>query len=218
MLPIVYAFPGLGTDRRMYALQLSLNCDLRIPDWIPPEKNETMYHYAGRLAETLDTSNPFSILGVSLGGMMCMELAKYIQPERVMLISSCKTRSELPPHIRGASKLGGATLLPTTMLRRGIQTWSRYLGDLPESQKLIFDNMVMNADGEFLMWAATAITRWQNDTIHNNIIHIHGDNDQVLPYKYVQADVTVKGGSHYMIGSRADELNALIDRHLLAKN
>ncbi len=215
MKPIVYAFPGLGTDRRMFGLQLGLNCELRIPDWIPPKKDESMNQYASRMAKTLDTSRPFSIMGVSLGGMMCMEIAKYVQPEKIMLISSCKTRSELPPHIRFAKSLGGATLMPVPAMRRAIQSWSRLLSDLPESQKRVFDNMVMNVDGDFLIWAATAITRWKNETIHDNIIHIHGNDDKVLPFKYVQEDIVVEGGTHYMCASKADEVNELIDKYLL---
>ena len=211
---IVYAFPGLGTDRRMYDLQSDLDCELRIPEWIPPQKNETMNHYAGRFAQLLDTSEPYSIMGVSLGGMMCMELAKYMQPEKVILISSCKTRSELPPHIQMGKFIGGAGLAPISFIRRAVKAYNQHMGDLPTEMKTVFDEMVDTVDGEFLKWAATAITRWQNETIHDNIIHIHGTRDKVLPYKYVKSDMTLMGGSHYMVGTRSEEVNALIERAL----
>jgi len=211
---IVYAFPGLGTDRRMFDLQDDLDCELRIPEWIPPQKNETMNHYAGRFSQLLDTSEPFSIMGVSLGGMMCMELAKYMQPEKIILISSCKTRSELPPHIQMGKFIGGAELAPIPFVRRAIRVYNQRFGDLPYEMKTVFDEMVTTVNGEFLKWAATAITRWQNETIHNNIIHIHGTRDKVLPYKYVKADITLMGGSHYMVGTRSEEVNALIERAL----
>ncbi len=214
MRPIVYAFPGLGTDRRMFGLQLRLNCDLRIPDWIPPRKDEPMSAYAKRLAAKLDTSRPFSLMGVSLGGMMCMEVAKHVNAEKVILISSCKTRSELPPHLKVAGNLFGAKFIPTPIMRKAIQTWTGLLGDLPNSQKQVFDNMVRNVNGRFLMWAATAVTRWDNETVHDNVIHIHGDNDRVLPYRHVKADFTIRGGSHYMCASRSAEVNHLIERCL----
>lgn len=210
----LYAFPGLGTDHRVFTLQASLDCDLQIPEWIPPQKNETMYEYAGRLAKTIDTSQPFSIMGVSLGGMMCMELAKYIQPEKIILISSCKTRSELPLHIPMIKHVGGANLVPIPVIRKAIKKYSSLTGDLPPEMKTIFDEMIMTVDGPFLKWAATAVTRWQNETIHENVLHIHGTRDKVLPYKYVKADVAIIGGSHYMVGTRADEVNELIERTL----
>ncbi len=211
---IVYAFPGLGTDRRMFDLQTDLDCELRIPEWIAPHKNETMNHYAGRMAQLLDISQPFSIMGVSLGGMMCMELAKYLQPEKIILVSSCKTRSELPPQIQLGKYVGGAGLASISFIRRAIKVYNQRMGDLPPEMKMVFDEMVTTVNGEFLKWAATAITRWQNETIHDNIIHIHGTHDKVLPYKYVKADITVMGGSHYMVGTRSEEVNALIERAL----
>ena len=211
---IVYAFAGLGTDRRMFDLQTDLDCELRIPEWIPPRKNETMHQYAGRMAQIIDISQPFSIMGVSLGGMMCMELAKYIQPEKIILVSSCKTRSELPPQILLGKYIGGADLASIPFIRRVIKMYSRKFGDLPPEMKAIFDEMVSTVDGTFLKWAATAVTRWQNETIHDNIIHIHGTRDRVLPYKYVKADIAVMGGSHYMVSTRSEEVNALIERAL----
>ncbi len=211
---IVYAFPGLGTDRRMFDLQTDLDCELRIPEWLPPLKDETMNHYAGRMAGILDVSEPFSIMGVSLGGMMCMEIAKYIQPEKIILVSSCKTRSELPPQILLGKYLGGASLAPISVIRRAIQIYNQRMGDMPPEMKIIFDEMVATVDGTFLKWAATAVTRWQNETIHDNITHIHGTRDKVLPYKYVKADLVVNGGSHYMVGTRSEEVNALIERVL----
>jgi len=214
---IVYAFPGLGTDHRMFDLQTDMDCDLRIPEWIPPKKNETMHQYAGRLAQTIDTSQSFSIMGVSLGGMMCMELAKYIQPEKIILISSCKTRSELPPHIQLGKYVGGAGLASIPFIRRAIKAYNRRTGDLPPEMKAVFDEMVTTVDGEFLKWAATAVTRWQNETIHDNIMHIHGTRDKVLPYKHVKANITVMGGSHYMVGTRSEEVNALIERTLFSR-
>ncbi|WP_158279612.1 hypothetical protein [Arcicella aurantiaca] len=47
-----------------------------------------------------------------------------------------------------------------------------------------------------------------------NIKHIHGTSDRILPYKFVSADVKIKGGGHFMTTNRAEELTLKI-RELL---
>ena len=59
-----------------------------------------MADYSRTLAQQIDTSRRFSIIGVSLGGMLAVEMSKYLQPEEVILIASAKTRDELPTKYR----------------------------------------------------------------------------------------------------------------------
>lgn len=211
---VIYALPGLGADSRMFGYQLQLDYDFRFVDWIPPIKGESMTAYAKRYSQLLDTSQPFSILGVSLGGMMCMEVAKYINPQHVILVSSCKTRNELPPQIRVMRKAKLHKLINARILKQMIKFYSNTVGDLDGELKHLFNNMVENSDPEFMMWAADAVINWENTDIPDNVIHIHGTKDRVLQFKNVNQDHIIENGSHYMIGTRVTEVNKLLDNIL----
>ncbi len=211
---IVYGLPGLGADRRMFGYQLQLDYDFRFVDWITPIKGESMTEYAKRYSQLLDTSKPFSILGVSLGGMMCMEVAKYVKADQVILVSSCKTKDELPSQIRALRKTKLHKLINARILKRLIKFYSNNVGDLDGELMHLFNHMVENCDPTFMMWAADAIINWDNTDIPDNVVHIHGSKDKVLQFKFVDQDYTIENGSHYMFGTRVTEVNALLDKVL----
>ena len=60
-----------------------------------PEEDESLAHYASRLASTITAPNPI-LLGVSFGGIIMQEVAKQINYKKVVIISSVKTQYELP--------------------------------------------------------------------------------------------------------------------------
>jgi len=208
---VVYGLPGLGADRRMFGYQLQLDYDFRFIDWIPPIKGESMTAYAKRYSQLFDTSKPFSILGVSLGGMMCMEVAKYVNPEQVILVSSCKTANELPRQLKALRKAKLHKAINARILKQMIKFYSNTVGDLKGDLKYLFNHMVENSDPDFMMWAANAVITWDNTEIPDNVVHIHGTKDKVLQYQFVKPDYTINNGSHYMIGTRVEEVNALLD-------
>jgi len=62
----IYAIPGLGADKRVFEY-LHLDYELVALEWIQPQKRENLKNYALRLAKSIDTSEPYGILGVSFG-------------------------------------------------------------------------------------------------------------------------------------------------------
>jgi hypothetical protein len=49
------------------------------------------------------------------------------------------------------------------------------------------------------------------------VIHIHGTKDNLLPLKYVDADITVENGGHLMIVENAVEISACL-KQIICKN
>ena len=48
----------------------------------------------------------------------------------------------------------------------------------------------------------------------DELVHIHGTADQILPPETIHEAHWIKGGEHIMIYNRADEVSALINEHL----
>jgi hypothetical protein len=44
----------------------------------------------------------------------------------------------------------------------------------------------------------------------NNIVHIHGTKDFILPFRFIKANVSIKKGGHLMTLNKAEELNKII--------
>ena len=92
----IYCISGLGANEKVFQfLDLSFAKPVFIK-WLFPLKNETLPQYALRLKEDfIDEPDPI-IIGLSLGGMIAVEIAKTIPSARVILISSAKTKKENP--------------------------------------------------------------------------------------------------------------------------
>src|SRR5450432_3539489 len=93
----VYFISGLAADSRVFKyIQLPAHCEAVFLEWITPIKNESLQNYSMRLAERIDMNEPFSIIGLSMGGMMASEIACRLSPAATILISSVPSSKHLP--------------------------------------------------------------------------------------------------------------------------
>jgi len=94
---ILYLIPGQGADARQFQkLDLDRNFEIRNIEYFTPEKRWKMKDFARALSQQIDTSSKYIIIGVSLGGMLATEMGEFLDPEKIILISSAKCRDELP--------------------------------------------------------------------------------------------------------------------------
>ena len=92
----LYLIPGQGADWRSYQFLDLADYDTVIIPHLIPHKNETLPEYAKRMSAAIDTTETFSLIGVSFGGMICVEISKFLNPHKVIIISSAKGKHELP--------------------------------------------------------------------------------------------------------------------------
>lgn len=204
----IYLIPGLGVDHRIF-MNLDLpGHELRYIRWIVPGKDETLRNYSLRLAEQIDTSEPFVLIGLSLGGMCATEIANVLKPEKVILISSCKTSDELPYYIRMYRIIPLHRLFGDKFYIRNAIRTHRMFGFRKDQVKLFRDMLKGMPEGYF-MRACNLIINWKNST-HRETIHIHGDKDLILPFRNIRNPVRVKGGSHVMLLNQAEEVSRII--------
>jgi surfactin synthase thioesterase subunit len=92
----VYLFPGQGSDYRLFdSLSWPVNVDTTIISYGTPGEGMSMQAFAKSLLSKIDTTEQFALIGVSLGGMICVELSELIKPELTIIISSAKNNREL---------------------------------------------------------------------------------------------------------------------------
>jgi pimeloyl-ACP methyl ester carboxylesterase len=208
----VYCISGLGADEKVFKFpDLSFAHPVFI-QWITPLKNETLHDYALRLKHQYIVEENPVIIGLSLGGMIAVEIVKTMPAARAIIISSAKTKNELPFYMRMLRFIPLYKILPDRSIKSSLRIQQYFLGAQSKTSRKYIRFALKNADTNFYKWAIGAIMKWDNQTIPSNIIHIHGTNDKLLPYKFVKPDISIKDGGHLMIIENAVEITALLKK------
>lgn len=207
---IIYLIPGTGSDERIFHA-LESEYETVVIQYLIPEKGMNMSEYARLLTQQIDTSKRFSIVGVSLGGMLAVEMSKYLPAEEVILISSAKTKHELPHKYRFFRNapihrvLGGRFYKFCTLLFQPLYE------PLEEKDEIIWQDMLKNKDPKFIKRVVACIVEWDNETYDSaRTTHIHGTKDKTIPIKNVQNAIVIEDGTHIMMLNRTAELSRII--------
>ena len=202
----IYVFSGLGADERVFNKTDFGDNKVVFIKWIVPEKKESMAFYSLRLTSQIKTTEPV-LIGLSFGGMMAIEVAKHIATKKIILISSAKTKHEIPFYFRLAGKLALHKLIPSKALIRINLFTNWFFSSRTREDKKMLSAILRDTDPVFLKWAIAKIANWQNVVLHKNLVHIHGSADRILPIKYVKCDIKIDKGTHLMIVSKAGKVN-----------
>lgn len=206
----VYLISGLGADSRAFSqLRFPGNIDPVFLEWIEPLDEEDLTSYSRRLAQGIDVSQPFSLIGLSMGGMVAIEMSKFLKPEKVIIISSVPSNACFPKRLKFAGKLKAFQLIPVSWLKSGSMVKRIFFGETPAAKKLIKD-MIRDSDPRFIKWALKAISLWQNSSVPPSLIHIHGEKDEIFPIRYCKPDFVISGGAHLMIVTQAKEISKIL--------
>jgi len=212
---IVYLIPGQGADARQFQrLELDPDYEIRHIEYFTPEKGWEMKDFAQALSQQIDTTTNFVIIGVSLGGMLATEMGEFLNPEKIILISSAKSRDELPWRYTFQKTIPINKLVPRGMIKWGAKQLQPLVEPDSKEDRQVFLDMLNDKDPLFLKRTIAMIIRWERDEYRNDIVHIHGDNDHTLPSKNVAYNYLIENGSHMMVYTRAEEISALVNKIL----
>ena len=183
-------------------------------DWILPLENETLQNYALRISENIKDENAI-LIGLSFGGIISVEISKIKKFKKIFLLSSAKTKSEIPFYYKLIGKLNILKILPNSILKRVNSLTYFVFGAKTNAEKYLLEDIVRNTDERFLKWALHQIMNWKNEDYSKNIIHIQGDSDLILPHVFVKYDYLIKGGTHFMTLNQSKEIETIIIENLL---
>jgi len=205
----VYILSGLGADERVFRYLDFKDLDVTFVQWIKPLANETITNYAQRINEQIQSKNPI-LIGLSFGGIIATELAKMIPVEQLILISSLKTRTEIPFIYRLAGKFHLHRLIPYSFLKKD-HALNRWLfGVIRKNDKDLFKRVLADTDTDFLKWAINIIVTWKNVDLHPQLQHIHGTKDKLLPFKNAGNAIAIENGGHLMVLDKAKQVSEVL--------
>ncbi len=213
----VYFISGLGADKRAFShIQLSNKHQAYYIDWLEPERNESLVDYATRMASSIDTHQPFALVGLSFGGIVAIEIAKQTGNPQVILISSISNRNQLPTGYRFLAAFGFHRTPLLAILKHG-NAWVHHLfGVRSKRLKTYLDEMIQQTSMGYLRWALRSILHWQQKEKSNFVYHIHGDADKIFPIRNCSPDKIIPRAGHFMIVTHArllsDEMNKILEK------
>lgn len=208
----VYCIAGMGMDERLFKYLKLNNCTIHHIHGAAPFNEESLSDYAIRLSKQIDVTKPFALIGVSFGGMCCIEIAKKLNPVRTFLISSSKTLNEIPQLIKMWDLFPFYKMFNDSAYISSALILKRQFGVITKENSESFEQMLNSAPENYFRGAAQCIINWENKEIPNNVIHIHGTGDQILPYKSIKScNYTIENGTHFMVVTHAEEINKIIN-------
>jgi esterase/lipase len=203
----IFLFSGLGADERVFDFIDLSPFHVSYVRWIKPKLNESIESYANRLSQQITSTNAV-LIGVSFGGIMAIEVGKIIETKKIIIISSAKSKSDIPVLYRLLGLLKLNRLIPDTLLLKTNALTAWLFGAKTTGERNLLRQIIHDTDLELLKWAIDRIVNWKNTQPPDNVTTIHGTNDRILPRK--AADYLIEGGGHLMIVSKANEVQSLI--------
>lgn len=209
----VVLIPGLGADHRLFGPQKRAFTNLRIPEWIEPERGESLERYASRMADSVDEPDrPYVLGGVSMGGMLALEMARKLRPSALVLIGSAKSGREVRSWLRLSEAV--CRPLPDIVINAGrslAPVAAPLFSSAGHGNRSLFLDMLRDTPTSFIRWASRAITAWRPESMPGVPTHrIHGAWDRIIrPPSGSDATIVPRAG-HLINLSHAREVNRLI--------
>ncbi len=203
----VYLMPGMSANSLIFEkIKFPQNFSLHYLEWIDPYIYESLEDYAKRFSKLIIHKNPV-LIGVSFGGILVQEVSKIIKVSKLVIISSVKSNSELPTHMKFGKATKSYKLLPVKWLNDFESLISFVLGPKVKRRVELYRKYLSVRDENYLNWSIREMIEWKQSVPIKNIIHIHGSKDLILPPIFLKDYIELPLGDHAMILKRADWIN-----------
>jgi pimeloyl-ACP methyl ester carboxylesterase len=203
----LYFVPGMAAGSEIFRnIKLPENYEIHILEWLIPEKGEDLQTYAKRMALRVEEKDPI-LIGVSFGGVVVQEMSKFLNLRKLIIISSVKSRNELPRRMKLASLTKAYKLIPTSLVLSAEDLTKFSVGPKSKKRLALYQQYLHVRSKQYLDWALEKMVTWNRMEKNKNIIHIHGEKDMVFPIKYVTDCEVIKGGTHIMILNKGREIS-----------
>lgn len=207
--------PGLAASPAIFErIILPEEFEVVLLEWQLPLEGESLSDYAKRLSEKITHKSPV-LIGVSFGGIMVQEMVKFVNPRKVIIISSVRCNAQFPRRMKIAKSTKAYKLIPMDLFIN-IEKLAKYsFGNKINERIHLYEKFLSVRDKKYLEWAVEQVILWDRCDIDEKVVHIHGDQDEVFPIKYIDNCVVVKGGTHIMILNKYKWLNENLPRIIL---
>lgn len=214
----VYFMPGMAASSTIFErIQLTPKTfETILLEWEIPHTKESLQNYAKRMAEKV-THQDAVLIGVSFGGVLVQEMAQFLSLRKLIIISSVKSNVELPRRMKIAKTTKAYKLLPTSLVQNSDKLVKYAFGPTLKMRILLYEKHLGMRSKTYLDWAIEQMVCWNRTQTDANVVHIHGDADEVFPCKYITNFINVKDGTHIMILNKYRWFNTNLPKLILGE-
>ncbi len=153
----------------------------------------------------------FILLGVSLGGLIAIEINKVRKAKELVLISTFEASTEFRIHYKIIAATSILKLFPHHLLLMNKSYLVKWFGT---SKQKLLKEILEDTDSKFVKWALIAASQWIQEESVDNRLRIHGDNDLIIPFPKEKKVKRIVGGGHFMIVDHAKEISNFVSDYL----
>ncbi|WP_289040331.1 alpha/beta hydrolase [uncultured Zobellia sp.] len=204
----IYFMPGMAANPSIfrYIILPEDKFVQHLLEWFVPHKNMSLEAYAEKMNENIHHENAV-LIGVSFGGMLVQEMARFKSFRKVIIVSSVKDSSELSRRMIFAKYTHVHRLLPTGLVNN-MELLAKYaFGETVNKRLALYEEYLSIRDKYYIDWSIDQIVNWKPKKAIPGLVHIHGEKDAVFPIGKIKECITVKNGTHTMIIHRARWFN-----------
>ena len=184
-------------------------------EWMIPNKKETLESYAKRMITTYIKHDDIVLLGVSFGGILVQEISKHLTLSKLFVVSSVKSKHELPKRMKVMKYTKAYKILPTRLVSN-IDFLAKYdFGETVTKRIELYKKYLSVSDKHYLDWAIENVIEWDQEEPNKDAIYIHGDKDGVFPHSCVGNCIVIKGGTHIMVINKYKWFNENLPKLIL---
>jgi hypothetical protein len=211
----IYFMPGLGVGPKIFKnITLSPEFELHYLEWKKPlYQEETLVNYAMRMAADVTHENPV-LIGVSFGGILVQEMSKFIDTNKLIIISSVKSKNEFPKRFKFANTSKIYKLFPTNIITNFDDYSKFFIGKYLRKKAENYKRYLTVRNKTYIEWSIHNVLNWKQEIPTKNILHIHGTKDNVFPIKYIHNCEEIVDGDHAMIILKAKQISEIINNYL----
>ncbi|WP_033961588.1 alpha/beta hydrolase [Psychroserpens jangbogonensis] len=212
----VYLMPGMAANPTIFEHIKFPEDQFEIHwlEWMIPNKKESLESYAKRMIANIEHDN-IVLLGVSFGGILVQEMSKFMKLRKLFVVSSVKSKHELPKRMKLMKLTKAYKILPTQLVSN-MDFLAKYaFGETVTKRVELYKKYLSVSDKQYLDWAIENVIEWDEDLPNSQAVYIHGDKDAIFPHSCVGNCIVIKGGTHIMIMNKYKWFNENLPKLIL---
>lgn len=187
-------------------------------EWVDPHQNESLPAYSNRLSDGIvENGSQIVLIGHSMGGMIAQEIASQKNIALIILISSIRSKREIPPFFRMIRLLKLYHLFSKKQCIKTVKYWGKYHGFERVKDQEFFKSMVKRHSNHYLQWALKNLSAWRppEPPINTKVYQIHGAKDRTFPIRHItDPDVILDLGGHLMLYHKSTQISDILNHEL----
>lgn len=208
----LYIISGLGANARVFdKITFNENIEPVFIDWLMPERNENFDHYISRMAEKIDDSEEFYLLGYSFGGVLVQEIHKLKPAKKIAILGSIKSYKEKSRFFNWNRLLRLYKIVPMSFFSNKKAISYAFFRKAQDKRIEKLYEYFTERQPYYLKWSIQQILNWKGEE-QKEVIQILADRDIVFPIENSRPDYTIKGASHLFPVTRAREVSEILQK------